>query len=71
MCLLQISGLPESATPRFALQLSSPVEEAILSKVYAEDAEDTSEMVATFQSVETNQATLTRISNPNTHKLFR
>jgi hypothetical protein len=41
------------------LQLSSPVEEATLSKVYNAEAEDTTESVVTFTSVETNQATLT------------
>jgi hypothetical protein len=57
LSLSQIEHLPEAASPRLSLQLSSPVEEANISSLV--DASDSSKGVASFRGVETNQATLT------------
>ncbi|GKY98646.1 hypothetical protein MPSEU_000821200 [Mayamaea pseudoterrestris] len=54
---IKIEGLLEGAIPRLSLQLSSPVEEATLTSMAADN--DASSDVATFRGVETNQATLT------------
>lgn len=54
---LQVEGLPDTAEPSFALQLSSPIEEIVLDKLY--DPLAPSENVATFSGVEVSVATLT------------
>ena len=54
----QVEGLPEAAEPVISLQLSSPIEEATLTKVFDPAASDTSGMVAIFRGVEIKNATL-------------
>jgi hypothetical protein len=53
-----VDGLPEAAQPCVKLQLSSPIEEAMLTETFDSLVEDTSKMVAVFRGVEINQATL-------------
>mmetsp|Transcript_7082 Transcript_7082/g.10141 ORF Transcript_7082/g.10141 Transcript_7082/m.10141 type:complete len:378 (+) Transcript_7082:143-1276(+) len=68
---LKVQGLPETAKPSFVLQLSSPVEELTLTKMFdpleEESAEETTttstESKAVFQGVEMSVATLTVSAN--------
>ena len=53
----QVDGLPEGAKPSFSLQLSSPVEEQTLDKLF--DPLAPTENLALFEGVEVSQATLT------------
>ena len=52
-----MEGLPEGADPSFALQLSSPIEELILDKLF--DPLAPTENLAVFSGVEASVATLT------------
>mmetsp|Transcript_20164 Transcript_20164/g.33433 ORF Transcript_20164/g.33433 Transcript_20164/m.33433 type:complete len:288 (-) Transcript_20164:209-1072(-) len=59
LVVLKVEGLPEEAKPTFSLQLSSPIEEQPISKLF-DPLEPTAEgSVAMFQGVETSNATLT------------
>lgn len=52
-----MEGLPEGAKPSFALQLSSPIEELVLDKLF--DPLAPTENIAVFSGVEVSVATLT------------
>lgn len=54
-----MEGLPEEAKPSFSLQLSSPIEELAITKIFDPADEAAEGSVATFQGVETSNATLT------------
>lgn len=53
----QVEGLPENSKPSFSLQLSSPVEELVLDKLF--DPLVPTENIAVFSGVEAANATLT------------
>uniref|UniRef100_A0A7S1DA58 Uncharacterized protein n=1 Tax=Cyclophora tenuis TaxID=216820 RepID=A0A7S1DA58_CYCTE len=59
LVVLKVEGLPEAAKPSFILQLSSPVEEDIISKLFDPLDESAEGSVATFAGVEISTATLT------------
>ncbi|KAI2496655.1 hypothetical protein MHU86_17858 [Fragilaria crotonensis] len=58
LAVLKVEGLPEGASPTFALQLSSPIEEASITKLF-DTLDPTAEgSFAKFQGVETSNAIL-------------
>uniref|UniRef100_A0A7S1Y2D0 Uncharacterized protein n=1 Tax=Grammatophora oceanica TaxID=210454 RepID=A0A7S1Y2D0_9STRA len=56
---LKVDGLPEKAEPNFVLQLSSPIEEKKLSRIFDPLNADAEGSVAKFTGVETSVATIT------------
>lgn len=59
LVVLKVEGLPEEAKPVFTLQLSSPIEESTISKVFDPNEPTAEGSLANFSGVETSNATLT------------
>ena len=55
----KVTGLPESAMPRFKLQLSSPIEELALTKIWDPLNADAEGLTVRFKGVDSSVAALT------------
>ena len=55
----KVTGLPKSAMPRFKLQLSSPIEELELTKIWDLLNADAEGLTISFEGVDSSVATLT------------
>mmetsp|Transcript_8229 Transcript_8229/g.11954 ORF Transcript_8229/g.11954 Transcript_8229/m.11954 type:complete len:286 (-) Transcript_8229:1760-2617(-) len=59
LVVLKVEGLPDEARSIFTLQLSSPIEESTISKVFDPNEPTAKDSLAIFSGVETSNATLT------------